>query len=390
MFHVSRISPAFFAVSLLSLITAVVLKAFYGLTWAFILSASFGFIGSVLMGAIYQILPNSQNRPLRLPSLSYVVFLVYTSGLLLLSFGVREWGSIVLLLAVLVFAVHLTTALRNLAPVTVRLILLSVLCLLASAILLVLHSTGAEVPLRAVVHTLTVGAMLSAVYGVQMAWIPMLLMTALDLRKAMRVFYLKLVSTPLLVISLVAGKLVYVPALFEFVIAVYFLYIVYDLFKGRTSPAPVPPVVKLLVLGLIPLPFGLVIGLVMASSPQSAGYLTGLHTDLVVFGFGSFTVLGGVAHLTPRIVWMGWFAERGSVTLADLVDERATERFTYYGSLLYLLYLGLAQVPEPVSFLSTVPYFLLTGLYLRSVFVPVLKKLREVSHGAGKEAGERL
>jgi hypothetical protein len=385
MFYVSRITPAFFFLSLLNLMVAVVYRTLEIYSWTFFVSVSFGFLASVLMGAVYQIVPNSQGRPLPARRLSYLVFLLYTFALVLLLPGRNLPGSVLMAVSVLLFSVHTLASIRNWKPVTVRLVALSVLFLALASVLLLLHLHTDKVPLQAVLHTVTVGSVLSAVYGVEMAWIPMLLMTAVSVNRAMKLFYAKVLTTPLFLGFFLLEEMLYLGALLEFGVALYFLHLLQEVFSRRQSPVRAPAVVRILTVALIPLPFGLVLGVAMASDPASRGFLMGLHADLILFGFSAFTIFGGVSHLLPRILWAGRASDPSGLTVSDLLEEKSLERFLMRGSFLYLGYLALAQAPEPLRYISLLAYALLMVLFFRHIFLPPFKKLLEVRHGGGKE-----
>ncbi len=74
MFYVSKVSLPFFFLAILDLLYSLAVKSLHldpKIVW---ITAVFGFVAYTIMSAMYQIVPNSQDRPLRPIWLSYVVF----------------------------------------------------------------------------------------------------------------------------------------------------------------------------------------------------------------------------------------------------------------------------------------------------------------------------
>jgi len=387
MFYVSKVSPILFALALLNLSLSLILKLVDGLSFLIVLT--FGFIGTTLIGAIYQIVPNSQNRKLPLPQMSYILSGILYVSFILFYLGLFTIASGLLLLCWGAFFVHVLSGIRNWMPITVRFLGVSAFYLFLASLFLFLNLISNIVPFQLAVHTLTVGAMLNAVYGVELAWIPMLLMETLNIRKARAFFWSKQVSTLLLLVSfyLLNYRAIAVASLVELGVSLYFLYLIYSLFKNRKTPVPIPYVVRIFLVALPFLPVGLLVGGFLASHPELIGKALNLHVDLLVYGFTAFTVFGGMVHLLPRIVWNWKIAssKMGSlIGINELVEEKGFPRFLELSLLAFAIYLYLDLSFYPLEKLSPLPYLFIVGFFIKLTFLRIFKKLREVKDGGEK------
>jgi len=370
MFYISKISPYLFLLAIFNLFMSFFFELFQERIMFFTV-LTFGFIGYTLLGAMYQIIPNSQNRKLSFPSLSYLVFILLVFAFFNFYTLDPEDASEYLFFAFLIGAVHLFFNVKNKSPVTVKFLSSSLIYLVLSSFFLMLHFHGTGIPLQLAIHTLTVGAMLNAVYGVELAWIPMLLMETLNVRKAERLFIAKQITTPLFLLAflLMDYRLVSVAFLMEMGIALYFLYLLYEVVKRRRMPTPMPGVVKFFFFALTLLPLGLAIGAFGAGRPETLPYILELHIALIVYGFTAFTIFGGMLHLMPRIVW-NWKKESpyyANLTVSDLLDEKSTVDFFEKAVGLYALFLSLEVLVPPLHALSSIPYVILIALLLRTL-----------------------
>ncbi len=388
MFYVSKISPLFFLLAILNLLFSLFLKL-YPIGVSFFIPLVFGFVGTTLVGAMYQIIPNSQNRKLSLPWLSYVVFLGVLLSQLSFYTGYTLEGSGLLFLSYLIFSLHLLANVKNWMPITVKFLGVSAIYLLLSSLFLFLHFWKAYVPLQLAVHTLTLGAMLNAVYGVEIAWIPMLLMETLNVRKAVRLFYAKQLSTLLMLLSFffLSYRAIALSALLELGVALYYLYLIYSLLIQRRMPSPLPYVVRMFLLALFFLPFGILMGVAGASNPDLLTIVFTLHIDLLVYGFTAFTIFGGMAHLLPRIVW-NWFFSSGSKenapAIGELIDEKGFPRFMELSAVAFFLFLFADVLFSPLNRLSPLLYLFILLYFFRLTFAHLIMKLREVKHGGSE------
>ncbi|GAB6066208.1 hypothetical protein JCM9492_13000 [Aquifex pyrophilus] len=369
MFYVSKITPFLFALGILNLFLSLIFKI-SGDIQGFAVLSVFGFIGLVLLGAMYQIIPNSQNRKLPREWVSYIVLLIVLYAFLNIYGGDLREGGFFLFLSSLIFLFHVIPVLKNTAPLTVRFLIASVLYLSLSFLLLWLYALG-YVPLQLAVHTLTVGSMLNAVYGVELAWIPMLLMTTINIRKAEKIFIAKQGSTILFLLTFwsLNYKLIALVSLLELGIALAFIYLLYDMMKRRTMATPLPPVVKLFFVALGMLPLGMIVGILGASYPDMLSRLIFIHADLMVYGFGAFTIFGGMMHLLPRIVW-NWKTQKGeaqNLSINEILGDKDINEFIEMALILYALFLATDVLFKPVSVLSSVLYFLILGLFLKNL-----------------------
>lgn len=383
MFYISKVSPFIFVFALVNLLLSLAVKVFDKDLKFFLVVLVFGFIGNTLLGAMYQIIPNSQNRKLSFPQLSYIVF-----GLLLLSFllfytGRYDVASMLLASSYSLFFFHSLFNVKNWMPVTVKFLGVSALYLALSSLFLVLHLHTGIVSLQLAVHTLTVGSMLNAVYGVELAWIPMLLMETLNVRRAQKLFYGKQISTLLLLVSffLLDYRLIALTSILEFGISLYFIYLLYKLLSQRRMPSPLPYVVRAFFVALVFLPVGLLLGVFSASHPGVLPEVFRLHMDFLVYGFTAFTIFGGMSHLFPRIMWNWKFASRkeGNVpTINELIDEQGFPVFLERSVATFMLFLVVDSLFYPLNKLSSLVYLFILFSFFKVTFLHFLKRVREV------------
>ncbi|WP_461832643.1 hypothetical protein [Aquifex sp.] len=368
MFYVSKITPMLFALGIFNLFLSLIAKIGEDIESFAVLSV-FGFIGLVLLGAMYQIIPNSQNRKLPKEWISYIVLALVLYALLNIYGGNLREGGFFLFLSSLIFLFHVISILKNTSPLTVRFLIASALYLSLSFLLLWLYALE-YIPLQLAVHTLTVGSMLNAIYGVEIAWIPMLLMTTINIKKGEKIFIAKQGSTLLFLLTFwsLNYKLIAVASLFELGIVLAFIYLLYDMVRKRTMATPLPPVIKLFFVALGLLPFGMAMGILTASYPEMISKLVFIHADLMVYGFGAFTIFGGMMHLLPRIVW-NWKIQKSSqnLSISEILSEKDIAEFIETSLILYVLFLVTDMMFKPVNVLSSVFYFLIIGLFVKNL-----------------------
>lgn len=385
MFYVSKVSPFLFGVGLLNLLLSVGIKTYSGDIYLSSLIGAYGFLGTILVGAMYQIVPNSQNRKLIIPSASYVSGALIGSFSPLLLLGFTPLALVLYLAGTVLFYIQVLFTIRNWLPITVKFLGVSATYLLLSISLLNLsHFTGAF-PFQLAIHTLTVGSMLNAVYGVEMAWIPMLMMETLPIRRATKLFWAKQVSTLIFLGSFYTSNsyLIALGGLAELAVALAFIYLMYTLFKNRRMPSQVPPVIKVFLSAFPFLLGGMIVGLLSANVryPQ----ILSLHMNLVLFSFVAITVFGGVAHLMPRILWNWIFKEKG-FTIADIVSDREINKFLEVALPLMVVFLAVDVAPYPLKLASFFVYLAVVLAFLKITFLSAVKKLTEGKDGKGKEA----
>ena len=369
MFYVSKVSIPFFFLAVLDLIYSLFLRTFTVDVKSLWAVAVFGFVAHTIMGAMYQIVPNSQNRPLKLPLLSYVVFALSLASSVAFYSSNHLIGSFLHLVSCLIFFFHVLSSMRNFQPITVKFLTLGSLYFLLSGIFLVLSELG-YIPFALAVHTLTVGFMLKVVVGVELAWIPMLYMEPLNLTLSKRLFYLGLFTTPPFLISfyLYSYKLIALMSFLVLAFVGYYLYLIYSLFVKRRTPKEIPYVIKYLLLALFILPFGLLIGSFMAGK-ELVSHMVFLHFDLLIYGFTAITIMGGMSHLYPRIVYNMKFSKKEGVYISDLVDEKAIKRILPL-TVVALAWMVFAEAQgQPLSNLAAVPYLALWLYFTYSVLI---------------------
>lgn len=372
MFYISKVSLPFFFLAVSDLFYSIIVKSLQLDTKTVWITAVFGFIAHTIMSAMYQIVPNSQGKPLRIPWLSYVVFVLsLVSSLLFYSFQ-TTYASIIYTFTSLLFIVNILISVKNWQPMTVKFLGLGALYLNFASLFLLLSELG-YVPFALTVHTLTLGFMLNVVIGVELAWIPMLYMEPLNIALVKRLFYLSLFSLPLFLISFyfLDYKLVAIASLLPITFAGYFLYIIYLVFFKRRMPKEIPLVVKYFILALIILPFGLLIGSVMAGE-NIVAFLIPIHFDLLVYGFTGITIMGGLSHLYPRIVYNWKFSGRHGISISDLVDEQALKRILLFIPISLSWMVFADAYGNPIAFISNLPYMLLWLYFIKSTLIKPL------------------
>jgi hypothetical protein len=302
MFYVSKVTPLFFFLAFIDLLFAV-FSRFLGYDHVDLaLIAVFGFVLHSLIGAIYQIIPNSQQTALKYPQVSYFVFIlgvISSIGMYLKQF---EFSSVVSFVSVIIFTVHVSTILRNIKPITVRFLIVSLIYMNIASMFFFLAGFTGNILYQTAIHTLTVGSMLNAILGVQLAWIPMLLMHTLNIRFADIFFYAHQLSTLFLFVAFYNFdyRLIMFAGIFEFFVLLLFLYIIGKAVKSHTL-GKLPYVIKFFLGGILFLIFGVLMGIHLSGSKMLQ--FIEVHLDAMVLGFGGLTIFGAMLHLMPRVVW---------------------------------------------------------------------------------------
>lgn len=208
------------------------------------------------------------------------------------------------------------------------------------------------------------------VIGVELAWIPMIYMEPLNLTLSKRLFYMGLLSTPPFLISfyLYSYKLIALMSFFVLVFVGYYLYLIYSIFAKRRTPKEIPYVIKYFLLALFILPIGMLIGSFMAGK-ELVSHMVLLHFDLHIYGFTAITIMGGMSHLYPRIVYNVRFSNKEGVYISDLVDEKAIRRILPL-TVVALAWMVFAEAQgQPLSNLAAVPYLALWLYFTYSVLI---------------------
>ncbi len=302
MFYVSKVTPLFFLLAFVDLLFAISSR-FLGYDHIDLaLIAVFGFVLHSLIGAAYQIIPNSQQTALKYPSVSYFVFflsVISSIGMYLKQF---EFSSAVSLAAVVIFTVHVATVVKNIQPITVRFLLVSLIYMNIASMFFFLAGFTGNILYQTAIHTMTIGSMLNAILGVQLAWIPMLLMHTLNVRFANIFFYLHQVSTLALfgAFYYFDYKLIMFAGIFELLVLSLFLFIIGKAVKSH-SLGKIPYVIKFFLGGIAFLVFGILMGIHLSASKMLQ--FIEVHLDAMILGFGGITIFGAMLHLMPRIIW---------------------------------------------------------------------------------------
>ena len=381
MFYVSKITPFLFLVAIANFIASLYFKS-TGMSMELFFSLVYGFVGTTLMGAMYQIVPNSQNRKLPMAPVSYLIAALFVLAQLLFYLWDVRIGAGLIGVVMISFAVHMIFSIKNWMPVTVKFLGISAISLALSGVAFALSLWTGLVPFQFAIHTLTVGAMISAIYGVELAWIPMLLMETVNIRRANKILYIKVASTFAVLVSFFFLNYVGIAlsSLLELAGALYFIHTIYSLIKNRRMPAPIPYVVSLFLIALSFLPFGILMGMLVALLPEARETLLHLHIDLMVYGFGAFTIFGGMSHLFPRIMWNWKFAKaKNPIPIKELINERAFPKFMWVAVALSVVSFVLDAVG--LRKLSWVAYLPIPILFANNTFLYFARKLREAKDG---------
>jgi len=309
MFYVSKVSLLFFLIAIVGLLLSLIIKAnsldfaHYGKL------AVFGFILPTIVGAFYQIIPNSQQQKLYASWIGYIIFVLSVLNLYYLYINEFEKSAFFIVSIALLTAIHLAFVIKNIKPITVKFLVFANIYMVLSAIFLLVSVKNPQVSLQVAIHTFTLGVLVNAVLGVQTAWIPMIYMQQLGKTKIGSLIVNWIVYLhQIVVIGVLAGfyygnyKVVGGFALIEMSIILLFLkFIFYDSIKPQIKLHGIPYQVKFFLTGQVLLIFGLLIAHVIGISNKFE--LIPYHIDFVVYGFAVFTVIGGMVHLAPRIIW---------------------------------------------------------------------------------------
>ncbi len=302
MFYISNVTLFFFLLAVFDLFIAIILKILgYSYINYGVLSV-FGFIATTIIGAMYQIIPNSQQEKLNYSSVSYLTFIVFLLSSIFIMLNNFKSASLLFFLGVVLFSVHISTVLKNVKPITVRFLVSAILFLILSSIVF-LSATFGTVPLQAAIHIFTVGTMINAVLGVEFAWIPMFYMQTVDFKKGNILFIIAQISTLFIAVSflILDYRILSLAVIFETFVIILFLNIIIPVVIAGKKITGIPYTVKFFLTGIVFILLGLILAFVITIT--GIPKLIGFHIDMMVFGFGIFTIAGGMLHLAPRIVW---------------------------------------------------------------------------------------
>jgi len=361
MFYISKITPLFYLLAIFDFLVSIFFKInndYINLIYFGI----FGFILNVMVGTFYQIFPNAQSQKLKMEFLSFLIFVLFLFSSILY-FKSDKLASLILLFSTFLFSLHIITIIKMIKPLTIRFLFLS-LIYTNLAVLFLFLSKFYNFPIQLAVHTLTIGAMLNAVYGVQSIWIPMLTMKILNLNLSNRLFYIKQISTSLVLLSFyfLNYKLIAFSGLLEMFSLILFLYIIYDaLFKnGKILQLPIS--VYYFLSGLILLLIGLFIALFMAFLNKIPDLIY-IHINFVYFGFAFITISGAILHLLPRVVW-NW-------KMNDLINQNIknfsgliNENFAKYGLYIYIFSVFIVSILDLFNFNVGSIFYIISFLIL--------------------------
>ncbi len=309
MFYISGITLLFFVFAFIDLIASLIVKAFYDNYLWYGQIAVFGFILHTIIGALYQIVPNSQQTTLKFPFLSKIVFILSVISSLYLYMGKFDVAYFFIAAVVLIFTFHISFIIKDISSLTVKYILASIIFTALSGVSLILSIEFSNIPQQVAFHLFTIGGMINAVLGVQTAWIPMIYMQPLGKTKVGKLiinslFYIHQFIVISIILSFWIGdyKLLASFAIIELAIILLFLkYIFFDSIKPQIKLYGIPYTVKFFISGHLFLILGILTAHIIGISHRFE--LIDYHVTFVIYGFGIFTILGGVLHLTPRMIF---------------------------------------------------------------------------------------
>ncbi len=302
MFYISKVTPLLFVLAFINLFVSIYFKASSQDYIHSGLIAVFGFLGTVLISAMYQIIPNSQQQKLKYEPISFVVSAILVIESILLWMNYIFPASVLFFVAVVLFLSNLLPIIKVVKPITIRYLAAALFYFFLSSIFLVL-SNFQIVPVQLAIHTFTIGVLINAVFGVQTAWFPMFFMQNLDFKILNRIFYVVQILAVIVLSSFYFLNYHFLAfaGILELIAVLSFVGYMFSVIKKGMKLAKIPYAVKFFSIGHIFLILGLITAVVV-SGFQLFQYIN-IHFDFMIYGFGLFTVIGGVLHLTPRIIW---------------------------------------------------------------------------------------
>ncbi len=248
----------------------------------------------------------------KFPKVSFAVFgISLLNGFIMLMwyFGLlgNKYFSFSNAVLILLFAIHILSALKTPNSITAKFLTASLVFLALNALELLMFPFD-KINVFFLIHTFTIGFVLNAVIGVELALVPLLYMEPLNMGLANKLFWIHQLSASILIASFYVFdlKFIYFAGILEFIVLGFFVNIVYKTVENRKFPKNIPYTLRYFFLGLGFLFMGVVFGLLVA-----LGILEPfLHADFMIYGFGLTTVLGGIFHFMPRILWNKLYANK--------------------------------------------------------------------------------
>jgi len=313
MFFISEVSPLFFILSIIWLIIDLILKAFTNTNNINIfLITLYGFFLNVIIGAMYQLIPNSIMKKPKFPKLSFITLgLSVLNGFIMFLwyFGIlgNIYFSISNIVLIFAFLIHISTALKIPNSITAKFLSASLIFLTINALEMLFYAFN-KINIFFLIHTFTIGFVINAVIGVELALVPLLYMEPLNMGLANKLFWVHQISASILIASFYIFdlRLIYFAGILEFIVLGFFVYLIYKTIENRKFPKNITYTLRYFFLGLGFLLLGVSFGLLVASSKLEPF----LHADVMIYGFGLITVLGGIFHFMPRILWNKYYANK--------------------------------------------------------------------------------
>jgi len=348
MFFISEASPLFFLLSILMLTIDLILKAFTNTNNINIfLIALYGFFINVIIGAMYQLIPNSLMKKPKFPKLSFITLgLSVLNGFIMFFWYFGILGDIYFsfsnTLLILVFIAHISTVLKLPNSITAKFLTARLIFLMLNSIELLFYAFN-KINIFFLIHTFTIGFVINTVIGVEFALVPLLYMEPINMGLTNKLFWIHQISASILIASsyIFDFRLIYFAGILECIVLGFFVYLIYKTIENRKFPKNIPYTLRYFFLGLGFLLLGVSFGLLVASSKLDPF----LHADVMIYGFGFITVLGGIFHFMPRILWNKYYAnkvgEQNTPPIDAIINQNVVKNllpFLGFGLFLFIVF----------------------------------------------------
>ena len=206
MFFISEASPLFFLLSILMLTIDLILKAFTNTNNINIfLIALYGFFINVIIGAMYQLIPNSLMKKPKFPKLSFITLgLSVLNGFIMFFWYFGILGDIYFsfsnTLLILVFIAHISTVLKLPNSITAKFLTARLIFLMLNSIELLFYAFN-KINIFFLIHTFTIGFVINTVIGVEFALVPLLYMEPINMGLTNKLFWIHQISASILIAS---------------------------------------------------------------------------------------------------------------------------------------------------------------------------------------------
>jgi len=133
MFYISKVTPLLFILAFINLFVSLYLKISSDNYIQTGLIAVFGFLGIVIISAMYQIIPNSQQEKLKYEFISYIVFLLLVLFSIFIKIN-QFIASLLFFVAVILFLFNIFPIIKVVKPITIRYLAVALVYLFFSSL----------------------------------------------------------------------------------------------------------------------------------------------------------------------------------------------------------------------------------------------------------------